>query len=79
MPSEYKVIDGQSLLDVSLQCYGNIDQVYRLIEENLAVIPNGLETELAGGTILVINEEHMVNEYVVSQLVLNGIVVATGN
>jgi len=79
MPSEYRVSEGQSLFDISLQCYGNIDQVYRLIEENISVLPNGLETDLAGGTILIINEEHIVDDYIVNQLKLADKTIVTGN
>lgn len=79
MLSEYRVRDGQSLFDVSIQCYGNIDQVYRLIEENLSVLPNGLETDLAGGTILIINDEHIVDETIVNNLKLTDRTISTGN
>lgn len=79
MPYEYRVSEGQSLLDVCLQCYGNIDQIYRLVEDNIDVLPNGLETDLVGGAILTIDEQHIVDEYLVTQFQLNNKIIATEN
>lgn len=70
----YTVKEGQTLLDITLQVYGSIDYLVKLCLENNIDINSNLE----GGTILVIDDNLFALSPISNQLNLSNIFINTG-
>lgn len=57
MARQVIVEPNQCIEDIALQCYGDIDGVRHLVEDNIALFPEGFSTVLEPGTVLVVRDE----------------------
>lgn len=70
----FTAANGQSIYDVCINCYGTLDQLYKLLQDNNIA---GIDVPPAPGQVYVYDDTLMVNQSLQQQNQLNGIRYAT--
>ena len=73
--ADYRITDGQSLFDVALQKYGSVESIYTLIKDNLDLLVNVNNSNIANKTV-VVAESNLVD---VKKLLINNININTSD
>lgn len=72
---QYTVVKGQTMIDVSIQLYGSVEEVFQLADDNNLSITDTLEQ----GRVLQINESRVIKPNVVAFLNNKVKTINTGN
>lgn len=71
----YLVREKQNLLDIAMQLYGDLDGVWKLLDDNPSI---GLDSELATAQELVVDPAHSVNPQIQNYFKTRNLKVVTG-
>jgi uncharacterized ubiquitin-like protein YukD len=76
--NEYVIQEGQSLFDLALMVYGNVEKVFQIVQDNIEDIPSINQSVLAG---ISMNFDSLLNDNLVltKYLVKNGLTINTSD
>lgn len=76
--SKVKVLKGQNIYDIALQCYGDVEGVFQLMADNPTKI-NSLDAQLVAGDYLNLTDEKILKKEVVNYYKQLGKTINTGD